>query len=646
MKMNRILPVCLLLLVAVGAQAQSTFPVDLEIGWRFTSIDGSEDMYRTQINEQDGFLLRSLNMFTTDFNGATAGAIDHFRLTISELGASPSGGLRLEAGKSDRYNLQLNYRTMDTFSALPELANPFIAQGIVPGQHTFDRTRQMIDADLEFLPGHRITPFIGFTHATYDGPGTTTYSLGLDEFLLTSDLEESEQEIRAGLAFNTGMFYGQVTQGWRSLSSDENMTLAPGAGAGNNPGSVLGHPITAGGITRNSESDVDTPFTNLTLTGVLPRVRLNATYSMFDADLEGDELEDATGSFASFAIGRFFGGLEETVSSRAKNNTWRGGARAEVTLAPKLDFIASWNTDHRELEGSSLINTLYRDSITFGGADPRDLTEILETDNSLERDEDVLEAALSARQLGPFALRVGYRQTTQDVVVTPDLSEIVVPGNQGGEFERTIDTIDATASFGGAGFSLGASLRMDESDDAIFRTDYLNRDRLRLRAAYHTPGNMLRVGVTGEQTDQDNDTDGIGYDGELKQFSGDIEVTPFQHLRLRASASQFRSDSTVVVRNPATFELFTSIHDEEGDAIEGGIGLFFNKFNLDVDYLTLENEGSNPFDVDRLRARVVYDFLPHTGIAAEWMNDEFTDPDGPYADYEATRYGVFLRWHP
>jgi hypothetical protein len=79
-------------------------PFELEIGWRTVSVDGNEDMYRSQINEREGFLLRA---FTLQSAG-NAGLFDHVRIDASELGAGPAGMLRLEMGKSSSYTLQMN----------------------------------------------------------------------------------------------------------------------------------------------------------------------------------------------------------------------------------------------------------------------------------------------------------------------------------------------------------------------------------------------------------------------------------------------------------------------------------------------------------------------------------------------------------
>ena len=118
----------LLLLFAVAAGAQTTIPVEVEVGYRWTDVSGNEDLYRTQINDESGFVVRSLSFFTI-----TDGFTDHIRVDASDLGAGPASSLRVETGKKDLYLVRLGYRSFDTFSALPAFANPLYSQGIIPG---------------------------------------------------------------------------------------------------------------------------------------------------------------------------------------------------------------------------------------------------------------------------------------------------------------------------------------------------------------------------------------------------------------------------------------------------------------------------------------------------------------------------------
>jgi hypothetical protein len=632
---RRILATALLLLAAAGMSAQNTIPFDFELGYRWTDIEGNEDVYRTQINEEEGLLLRAFRLSSADF--AEGSFLDHVRIDASELGVGPAGALSVQAGKEGLWDFRLGYRQADAFNYHP---------GFALGQHRVDRQRTNLDLDLQFLPGRKFSPFIGYATGSYDGPGTTTYTLGQDDFQLDSDLDETEQEIRAGFIFNTGKVFGSVTQGWRSLESEETMLLSPGAGAGNNPGSVLGRPIEAGGITRNSNFDVDTPFTNAFFTAeFIPRLRLIGNYSQFAAEGEGPEVESATGSFTSFALRRFFGGLDETVNSRAENNTWRGGLRGEFAVTDTLDVFGAWRTEHREMDGVGLFNSIFTNTVNFSGADPlATLEEVYEAESALDRDENVFEVGVAARQLGPFSLRASYRNTSQEVELSPDVEEIVVAGpEQGGSYDRQIDTFEAVGGFGIGNFTSSVTMRLDRADDAVLRTDYRDRDRLRLRAAYTFP-RFVRVGAMAEQIDHENREAGTGYDARTRQYGTDLEVSLTDKFRLRGAYSRFDTDSEALIRRPENFVIEEWTYAETGDSLEAGFSLLLAPVSLDADFIRFENEGDNPLNLDRYRARLMWDFMARAGLGAEWSSDEYEESLFPVAAYKATRYGVFFRW--
>ncbi|HEX9162272.1 MAG TPA: hypothetical protein VF980_11245 [Thermoanaerobaculia bacterium] len=632
---------CLSLILVAGIASAEVIPFDLEIGYRFLNLKGNEGMYRTQINERDGLYIRAFTLT----NGGTNGSPDHYRIDVSDLGQTPSGLVRIDAGRSGAYRLLVNYRRSDAFSALPVFANPLIVDGVTTGQHTFSRTRNLFDADLEFLPGSRFTPFVGYSWNRYGGPGETTYFLGQDEFQLFSNPLEKDQEIRGGFSFNTGHLYGSVTQGWRNFHGTDSLSLvAPGTG--NNTLPILGTTPSATQLSRHTRTDVKTPFTNAYVTSALgSRVKLIGNYTRFAADTTGTEGENGVGSFVSFPLSRFFSGLSEDVTSHAKNTSWRGGGRAEIVIVPGVDFLAGWQREHRDLEGTALINTLFLQSITFGGADKKDLATALNATNSLGRTEDVLSATVNARALGPFALRFGYSQTKQEVSVTPDLSEIVVAGGQGGTFSRRVNTFDSLASFSKKGFTVAGAWRHDDANDPIFRTDFVNRDRYRVRATWRAP-KYIRLGTTAEQTKQTNNQPGIGFDSNIRQYAGDVEFAPVTPFVLRASASQYKGDTNMLFREPENFRTGTSIHSENGVSWEGGANYTFKKANIDADVIRFDNKGSTPFRMDRFRARFAYDFTTKVGIATEFSKDKYTETPFLFGDYDANRIGIFLRLRP
>ena len=235
------------LLVAVWAPqaaAQST-SFDIELGYQQVDVNGNEDMYRTQIDEQDGFVLNNLTINLVDSSG-DAGVADRLRVDASGFGGSPAGRFRLDMGLGDIYRLHLFYQELKSFSALPAFANPLLDDGVLPGQHTWDRTRDILDLRIEILPGRVITPIVGYRWNRYDGPGQSTYTVGNDEFRVASNLEETESEFYLGLDFATHGFQGTFLQGWRDFTGTNQQTLAPGEGVGNNPGTTLGQEVELG----------------------------------------------------------------------------------------------------------------------------------------------------------------------------------------------------------------------------------------------------------------------------------------------------------------------------------------------------------------------------------------------------------------
>jgi len=611
-----------LLIFAAAAHAQ-TNPFDVEAGYRWLDLKGSSGMYRTQINEREGFLIRSFSLTTSN---PMVG--DRIVVTASDFGTSPAGAIRVQAEKRDLYRFTLGYRTADLYD-------------IFPSQHFFNRTRRTLDADLEFFPDQRIAPFIGYSANRFSGPGETTYHFGQDEFLLQQKQKDLEQELRGGATFKFNRVYGSFTQGWRHFNGTSDYALFPGAGAGNNDDPILGRPISATTITRHDSTRVRTPFTNLYIAGdVLKHVRLIGNFVRFSADSRGNENESAFGNFASFAISRFFTGANEVQTSNAKNTTWRGGARAEFEVTDGLDLLAGFQREHRDLDGEALINTLYLQSITFGGVDQRDFQTILNAKSSIDRDEDVINAGVSARKLGPVSFRAEVRQSKMNGDVAPDLSEIVVPGAQDGSFERKVNTFDTNLQFTQNGITVGAAWRSDHGDRPIFRTDFDDRDRYRLRAQWQAP-KWIRIGAVAERTTMSNDDTSVNFKGHISQFAGDITYDPLPLLSLRASASRFEANSTVLFRRPETFAINTSIHAENGNSREAGFTLNFKKVLLDADVTKFNNSGTTPFKIDRLRTRATVPLKGRYALAFEYSKDKYDEHSS--FNFDAKRYGLFLR---
>lgn len=648
MRTRSLLPAVLLLLFAAGIAAAQTYPLELEFGYRFLNVDGNMEEYRSQINERQGFLIRRITFASTDPIGQP-GFLDHFRFDGSELGIGPAGSFRMEAGRTGLYDLRFFYRRAEAFSALPDFANPFFP-AVIPGQHTFSRVRNVYDAELEILPGHVITPLLGYIRNEYSGPGRTTYHIGQDEFQLNEYLSNRDEEFRLGAAFNTGPVSGRFLQGWRRFRENDSFGLVPGANNGNNNFPVLGINITASSINRTTETKTDTPATLALVTGRIgSRLKLIGSYQRAHGETDATEGEAATGSFVSFfEISRFFNGLAESASTKSEATFWKGMGRAEFVVADGVDLSAEYSRRHRYMTGFALVSTLYQDTRTFTSSDPPNIQLLLQANNSMDRFDTVFDTNLTVRSLGPFALRAGWTRDDSDLTVSPDLSEIVISGNQGGSFNRRIDTYRGGASYSVAGFTLAADYTGDRANKAVMRTDYLDRDQYRFRLSWSTEP-FLRVSFNGRKTTASNDDPGIDFASKIWEYGGDLEFIPAKPVTLRFSASKFLAHTSIPIRVPQDFSIALSEHREDGVSLEGGASLLLGPVRLDGSYARFTNGGSYPFNIDRARASVEVPVWTNMAVLGEWWRDQYNDAPqnlGSLGRYNANRYGVYLRWAP
>jgi len=611
---RRSITACVLLLIAVWvpqAAAQST-SFDIEVGYQEVDVNGNEDMYRTQINEDDGFVLRNLMINFVDASG-DAGIADRLRIDASGFGGNPAGRFRLDMGLGDIYRLHLFYQELQSFSALPAFANPLLDDGVVPGQHTWDRTRDLLDVRLEILPGRVITPIVGYRWNRYDGPGQSTYSVGGDEFRVASNLEETESEFYLGLNFATKGIQGTFLQGWRDFDGTSNQALAPGEGVGNNSGTTLGQEVELDAFNRSTRSTADTPVTTFHITGrVTETSRFVASYVRADAEGDTSMDEMLTGNLVSFQLSRFFQGLDQWVQSRTENPYWRGEARFEWDISHKVGMQVGYEARQRELEGWSLIASLFSDTLNFGGLDPQDIETLVEANTGYEREDSIANLRFDFRNLGAFSLWAEYAVNDQDLDLSADISQIVLPGGQEGEYERRISSFDlgGRATFGNVKILL--DVVGQDADDVIVRTDF--NDRIRVRGRFDwSISRVFRLLLTAEAMSSDNDASDIGYEAETERYAVDLNITPTDNFTLRLAYDSYSTDTEMPIRIPQSFEIVPSAYVEEGE-------------------------------MDRALARVAIDITKSISAAAEYENWDYSEDLFPIADYDADRWGLFLRW--
>ena len=631
-----------LVLWPLSAVAQTTF-VDLEVGYQSVDVSGNEDMYRTQVNQDDGFVLNTLSVVLIDPDDEV-GLFDRFRVDASGFGGVSAGRLSLSSDLADLYRFRLTYRQLESYSALPGWANPFAGDGVVPGQHTWDRDRDLLDLELQLFPGRTLTPIVGYRYNRLDGPRTSNYHVGGDEFQISSDLEETEQELRAGLAFAAGSFRGALIQGWREFKSTERSRLSPGAGGGNNQRPVLGVDVGLDTLDRTIRSEADTPVTTLNVAGDLgPGVNVALSYIRADATVDTASDELLSGSLVSFRLARFFEGLDESIASRTENPSWRGDVRFVVDLGDHLALDLGYDARHRKLEGWSMVSSLYLGTMSFSGIDTGDLTTLVEARNGYTRDDDRVDARLRLHGVGPLQLWAGLSLNRSSLDLSQDVSQIVVPGGQEGAFDRDVTSYGVGASLVFDGLKVVVELISDDADAVVMRTDFRDRTRLRGRIDL-APVDWLEVLATAEFFGWNNAVSGIGYDGETRHYALDLGVQPITDLWLRLAWDDYTTDTTASFRRPEDFTVGRSLHTENGEMLEASLDWRNDRYGLTLGFSSFDNDGTFAFELDRLFGRFYYDFSERFGAALEYEDHDYSEQAFSLADFQAERLGVFFRF--
>ncbi len=631
-----------LTLLGAAPLAAQTTSFDIEAGYQTVDVNGNEDLYRTQVNEDDGLVLRNFSF--TILDPAAEGFFDRLRIDASGFGGNPNGRFRMDMGLAKTYNLTLNYSHFEHFSALPSLANPFYGAGVIPGQHTFDRERDMASIELQLMPGKAITPIIGYRWNQIQGPGATTVFAGQDEFRLDSDLEQTEEELYVGLGFNAGGFTGTLIQGWRTFDGKSNFSLAPGAGGGNNDREVLDRDIHADSYSLEDRTEGETPVTNLFVTGRLldNRLHLQAVFAMADAETEASTSELLTGSLVSFQIGRFFASLDESVASTADADSWRGELRAAFDVTARFNIDAGYAMRSRKMDGWALVSSLYTETLTLGGLAADDISRLVEMNNSMEREQEIADITFNFTDLGPFKIWAGGSIDSQDLDLDQDAAEIVVPGAQEGRFSREITRYFLGTSVKVLAGTLLLDYQTEDGDAAVLRTDFTTRDRLRLRVKIPFAG-LFEFFGTAEKIDSDNLDSGIGYEAETTHYAAEIGFTPVENLTFRATWDSFETDSSVAIRRPHDFGVETSLYSDDGTLLEGSIEWTGDRLGFEAGYSSLENKGTFPFTLDRIFARCTYDFNKTIGVGLEVESHDYAEDLFTAAEFDAERYGIFIR---
>jgi hypothetical protein len=194
-----------------------------ETGYRFASVSGNDDMYRSTVNYGNGVRLLGSH-FTMNSKEGTGRWFDTLTLTTQGLGNDPYeyAGFRLE--KKRTYLYDMNWRRNDYF-------NPGLVTGGATGDHLLDTEYRMQDHDFTLFPDSRLQFFLGFTGSSQTGAAITSVQPlqpGNDALSLFANVQRVRREYRVGNEFRVFGVRVNWIRGWDDFKEDTPPASVPG----------------------------------------------------------------------------------------------------------------------------------------------------------------------------------------------------------------------------------------------------------------------------------------------------------------------------------------------------------------------------------------------------------------------------------
>jgi hypothetical protein len=223
------------------------------------------------------------------------------------------------------------------------------------------------------------------------------------------------------------------------------------------------------------------------------------------------------------------------------------------------------------------------------------------------------------------------------------LAHIVIPGGQEGEFNRRIDRIRLGGQYNHNGNTARIEYIADDADEAIVRTDYLDRTTLKFRAQGKL-GKQVSIALRGRLVDAENDIPGI--DSQIDLFHGgiDLNIEAAKDLNFVLSYGIFDFESEARATDPLRFTQFVSLHEEDGTDL-GFHGYWkYKKCTVEGGYNRYENDGLLMQTNERIRLSIGYAFTDSLQGIIQGASYEYTEDLLPIADYEADLAAILIRW--
>ncbi len=431
--------------------------VSAEVGYRGLDLEGSEALFRSHSNLDQGARLFGLSVRGTP-RGATSRFMDSLEINASGLGGDPQEWFNFTMRKRGTYRWDVRFNQTDYFFDVPDFTRF--------GQHTNKNDRRSFDTLLELNPGNARV-YVGYTRRDFDGPAFLTQDYARDEFFVFAPVDRQTDDVRAGIDLKVGGWDLSFEQSYRKLDSLSEYELTTSPDPGNNTANTAALTSFMRDVPLDGEYWVSRASAHAAFAD---RVDLSLRLVYSDGDTEGASAQSAAGTW--FTGAAFTQSVDTSFASDLPSSMAEVGTSIRLTDSVYLHNNLRYH-DY-EIEGAT------EEVIVGTGAAPSSADSFSRL-TDWKSWEDRLEAEWRLNRR--LTLRGGYRRLERDVTVESRTDGTLDGPPEGGD--QASDTFFGSFTFRwNRMWSVFAEYQDGEVDNVFLRVDPASFWVARLRSTF------------------------------------------------------------------------------------------------------------------------------------------------------------------
>jgi len=496
-----------------AAGAEKNVSGSVEVGYRGVSdVAGSMDTYRSVVNLNDGFRVFEFDLIVRD---PKRKLFEELTLFADSWG-DPYNTIRVDAERNKTYRFTFDYRNILYFNAIPSFANPGPGDGILQSQRTFDVNRKLWNSDLEFRPGTRIVPYLGFSQDSGDGHGVVPYVAIGNEYPISTRYRDHTDDYRGGVRFEMNRWHLTVEQGGATFKDDQEVFTGE-LNHGNRSSSLLGRELFIDGARQGYGMRGNSMYSRALFTANPTRwAGLNGQFLYSRPKVDASYVEGAEGLL--YLGGASFADITRaTGNGLAKRPRTSGSFSAEIRPNQRIRIHESIMTDRSHVASSLLWNFAAQTDGDPATAAQRNFNDRLVTNYNRQQIDAFFDVT------SRITLRGGHRYEWGDAQVrAPKLYPS--RGLDTGELKRNVGLF-------GANFraTKKAVINFDyegaDAGETYFRTSLHDYHQARLRTRFH-PRDDLQFNAGLHYLTNENPSSGESYDFRDIRATGSLRWRP------------------------------------------------------------------------------------------------------------------------